>query len=61
MNINLNDITTQVRRDILRMVHQELLTNYGEIGGIWFDGEWDQMAWNGKRFGEKMQDFKLGI
>ena len=29
----------------------ELLTNYGEIGGIWFDGEWDQMAWDGKRFG----------
>lgn len=22
----------------------ELLTNYGEIGGIWFDGYWDQMA-----------------
>ncbi|MDR2926588.1 MAG: alpha-L-fucosidase [Cytophagaceae bacterium] len=22
----------------------ELLTNYGEIAGIWFDGEWDQMA-----------------
>lgn len=21
----------------------ELLTNYGEIGGIWFDGYWDQM------------------
>ena len=37
----------------------ELLTNYGEIGGIWFDGEWDQMAWDGKRFGKKMQDFKL--
>jgi alpha-L-fucosidase len=37
----------------------ELLTNYGEIGGIWFDGEWDQMTWNGKRFGEKIQDFKL--
>ena len=30
----------------------ELLTNYGEIGGIWFDGEWDQMAWDGKRFGK---------
>jgi len=37
----------------------ELLTNYGEIGGIWFDGEWDQMKWDGKRFGEKMMDFKL--
>ena len=22
----------------------ELLTNYGEIAGIWFDGEWDQMG-----------------
>ena len=22
----------------------ELLTNYGSIGGIWFDGYWDQMA-----------------
>ena len=22
----------------------ELLTNYGEISGIWFDGEWDQMT-----------------
>jgi alpha-L-fucosidase len=22
----------------------ELLTNYGEIGGIWFDGYWDQTA-----------------
>ena len=37
----------------------ELLTNYGEIGGIWFDGEWDQMEWDGKRFGKKMMDFKL--
>ena len=27
----------------------ELLTNYGEIGGIWFDGEWDQFKWDGKR------------
>ena len=26
----------------------ELLTNYGEIGGIWFDGEWDQFKWMGK-------------
>ena len=21
---------------------RELLTNYGEIGGIWFDGWWDR-------------------
>ena len=39
---------------------KELLTNYGEIGGIWFDGEWDQFKWDGKRFGEPMADFKLG-
>jgi len=37
----------------------ELLTNYGEIGGIWFDGEWDQFEWDGKRFGKPMADFKL--
>tara|TARA_Y100000766_G_scaffold283289_1_gene298553 strand:+ start:1832 stop:3157 length:1326 start_codon:yes stop_codon:yes gene_type:complete len=37
----------------------ELLTNYGEIGGIWFDGEWDQFQWDGKRFGKAMADFKL--
>ena len=29
----------------------ELLTNYGEIGGIWFDGHWDQKEWDGKKFG----------
>ena len=21
----------------------EILTNYGEISGIWFDGHWDQL------------------
>ncbi|MGI4021967.1 MAG: alpha-L-fucosidase [Janthinobacterium lividum] len=26
----------------------ELLTNYGEIGGIWFDGYWDQMEGESK-------------
>ncbi len=26
----------------------ELLTNYGEIGGIWFDGYWDQTAPEGE-------------
>jgi len=30
---------------------KELLTNYGEIGGIWFDGHWDQKEWDGKKFG----------
>ena len=37
----------------------ELLTNYGEIGGIWFDGQWDQHDWDGKRFGKLNADFKL--
>jgi len=45
--------------DFMKEQLTELLTNYGEIGGIWFDGEWDQMAWDGKRFGDKKQDFKL--
>ena len=37
----------------------ELLTNYGQIGGIWFDGQWDQHDWDGKRFGGINVDFKL--
>ena len=35
----------------------ELLTNYGEIAGIWFDGHWDQKAWDGKRFGKLQVDW----
>jgi len=27
----------------------ELLTNYGEIGGVWFDGHWDQTAPEGAK------------
>ncbi|MFV0248159.1 MAG: alpha-L-fucosidase [Tenacibaculum sp.] len=30
----------------------ELLTNYGDIAGIWFDGHWDQKEWDGKKFGK---------
>jgi len=30
----------------------ELLTNYGEIAGIWFDGHWDQKEWDGKSYGK---------
>jgi alpha-L-fucosidase len=30
----------------------ELLTNYGEIAGIWFDGHWDQKEWDGKNYGK---------
>jgi len=35
----------------------ELLTNYGEIGGIWFDGHWDQKEWDGKNFGKPKVDW----
>jgi len=36
---------------------KELLTNYGEIGGIWFDGHWDQNEWDGKTFGDVKLDW----
>ncbi len=26
----------------------ELLSNYGEIAGVWFDGHWDQVPWDEK-------------
>ncbi len=35
----------------------ELLTNYGEIGGIWFDGHWDQKEWDGEIFGKVKVDW----
>ncbi len=35
----------------------ELLTNYGEVAGIWFDGHWDQKEWDGKRFGKLKVDW----
>lgn len=35
----------------------ELLSNYGEIAGIWFDGHWDQTEWDGKHFGELRVDW----
>jgi alpha-L-fucosidase len=35
----------------------ELLTNYGEIGGIWLDGHWDQKDWDGKKFGKLRIDW----
>jgi alpha-L-fucosidase len=37
--------------DFMNAQLTELLTNYGEIGGIWFDGEWDNPNANW-RFGE---------
>ena len=45
--------------DFMKDQLTELLTNYGEIGGIWFDGQWDQHEWDGKRFGKLKADFKL--
>ena len=36
---------------------KELLTNYGDIGGIWFDGHWDQKEWDGKTFGALKVDW----
>jgi alpha-L-fucosidase len=35
----------------------ELLTNYGEIAGIWFDGHWDQKEWDGKSYGNVKVDW----
>jgi len=35
----------------------ELLTNYGDIAGIWFDGHWDQKEWDGKKFGKAKVDW----
>lgn len=36
----------------------ELLTNYGEIGGIWFDGHWDQTAPEGEADRSSRIDWK---
>ncbi|MDC6366909.1 MULTISPECIES: alpha-L-fucosidase [Flavobacteriaceae] len=43
--------------DFMKQQLTELLTNYGEIGGIWFDGHWDQLEWDGKRFGKLKVDW----
>ncbi|MCX2473061.1 alpha-L-fucosidase [Pedobacter sp. MC2016-05] len=36
----------------------ELLTNYGQIGGIWFDGHWDQTAPEGEKDRTSRLDWK---
>ncbi len=36
----------------------ELLTNYGEIGGIWFDGHWDQAKPEGEKDRSSRIDWK---
>jgi alpha-L-fucosidase len=38
----------------------ELLTNYGEIAGVWFDGYWDQTAPEGKGDHAPRIDWRLG-
>ncbi len=35
----------------------ELLTNYGDIAGIWLDGHWDQQQWDGKNWGDVQVDW----
>jgi alpha-L-fucosidase len=43
--------------DFMKVQLTELLTNYGEIGGIWFDGHWDQKEWDGEKFGDLKVDW----
>ena len=43
--------------DFMKSQLKELLTNYGEIGGIWFDGHWDQKEWDGEKYGELKVDW----
>ncbi len=43
--------------DFMKTQLTELLTNYGDIGGIWFDGHWDQVGWDGKKYGELKVDW----
>jgi alpha-L-fucosidase len=38
----------------------ELLTNYGEVSGVWFDGYWDQTAPEGASDRSPRIDWKLG-
>jgi len=44
--------------DFMKGQLTELLTNYGPIGGIWFDGHWDQMGWDGAHFSAPQVDWK---
>ena len=43
--------------DFMKAQLTELLTNYGPIGGIWLDGHWDQLEWDGKEYGDLQVDW----
>ena len=43
--------------EFMKIQLTELLTNYGDIGGIWLDGHWDQKEWDGEKFGKLKVDW----
>lgn len=43
--------------DFMKIQLTELLTNYGPIAGIWFDGHWDQLEWDGSSYGNLQVDW----
>ena len=43
--------------DFMKIQLTELLSNYGDIGGIWLDGHWDQKEWDGEKFGKLKVDW----
>ncbi len=45
--------------DFMKNQLTELLTNYGEIGGIWFDGYWDQLSSDTAKKATPMVDWHM--
>jgi len=43
--------------EFMRTQLTELMTNYGEVGGIWFDGHWDHVDWDGENWGDLNVDW----
>ena len=43
--------------EFMKIQLTELLSNYGDIGGIWLDGHWDQKEWDGEKFGKLKVDW----